>query len=82
MMKDNTKLVLKFLQDHIGQRYTAYDVAMAVGLTPRQVNAIFTMAIQKPGLGFREEGQIRKDDKYIDVKYLILTDAGYLVNVD
>ena len=81
-MKDNTKLVLKFLQDNKDKKYTAYDVATALNLTPRQVNAIFTMAIQKPGLGVREEGQIRKEEKYVDVKYLVLTDAGYLVKVD
>ena len=33
-------------------------------------------------VNLREDGQIRKDDKYIDVKYLVLTDAGCLMNTD
>ena len=81
-MKDNTKLVINYLKANKDKKLTAYDVAMAVNLTPRQVNAIFTMALQKQGLGVREDGQIRKDDKYIDVKYLVLTDAGCLINTD
>ena len=81
-MKDNTKLVINYLKANRDKKLTACDVAMAVNLTPRQVNAIFTMALQKQGLGVREDGQIRKDDKYIDVKYLVLTDAGCLINTD
>lgn len=81
-MKDNTKLVINYLKANRDKKLTAYDVATAVNLTPRQVNAIFTMALQKQGLGVREDGQIRKDDKYIDVKYLVLTDAGCLMNTD
>lgn len=82
MMSDNTKLVISYLKANKEKKLTAYDIAMAVGLTPKQVNAIFTMALQKQGLGIREDGQIRKDDKYVDVKYLVLTDAGCLINTD
>lgn len=81
-MKDNAKLVFNYLKANTDKKLTAYDVAMAVGLTQKQVNAIFTMALQKPGLGVREPGQIRKDDMYVNVKYLVLTDAGRLTNVD
>jgi len=81
-MTDNTKLVINYLKENKGKKLTAYDVSVALGLSLKQVNAIFTMAIQKQGFGSREEGQIRKDDKYIDVKYLILNDAGYLMKTD
>lgn len=80
-MTDNTKLILNYLQANTDKKLTAYDVATAVGLSVKQVNGIFTMAIQKQGLGEREPGQIKKDGLYVNVKYLVLTDAGRLFKI-
>lgn len=41
-MKENSKVVLKYLQDNVGKDLTAADVAEALGLEKRSVDGIFT----------------------------------------
>ena len=62
---------------------TAEDVALATGLTKRQVDGIFTAAIQKKGFGNRVPAQVKTDDdKYVNVKYLTLSDVGCMIDLD
>ena len=82
-MKDSTRTVFEYLKKAKGKNVTAADVADATGLTKKQVDGVFTMAIQKKGFGTRIPAQVQGDDgNYVDVKYLTLSDVGYLVDLD
>lgn len=78
-MTDKTKLVLKFLQFHSDNDYTAEDVARLTGLTTKQVNGIFTQGLARPGkdLGVRIDAKmILPDGGEKNVKLLKLTEKG------
>jgi hypothetical protein len=81
VMKENTRRVLDYLKENQGADLTAADVAAALDLDPRSVNGSFTSFCKK-GLGVREEAQVEKDGKYVDVKFLKLTDAGIAFDPD
>lgn len=82
-MSDNSKLVLKFLQSHAETDFTAADVAEETGLPKRTVDGIFTSAIQRKGLGFRQLVEIEKEDGSHDkIKLLKLTDEGSAFDPD
>ena len=76
-MKPNSKAVLNYLKDVNGQKVTAADVAEALGLEKRQVDGIFTSAIQRKQLGVRTPAEIELEDgSHKQVKFLSLTPAG------
>ena len=76
-MKENSKKVLNYLKDIDGTAVTAADVAEALGLEKRQVDGIFTSAIQRKGLGIRTPAEIELEDgTHQAVKLLSLTPAG------
>lgn len=76
-MKENSKKVLNYLKEINGDNVTAADVAEALGLEKRQVDGIFTSAIQRKGLGVRTPAEIELDDgTHKQVKFLSLTAAG------
>lgn len=77
-MKPNTKAVLEYLKSVHGKKdVTAADVAAELGLDVKQVNGIFTAALQRKEYGYREEVEIQLDDgSHTKVKILHLTDAG------
>ena len=76
-MKPNTLAVLNYLKENHGKDLTAAEVAETLGLEKRQVDGIFTSAIQRKQLGFREEAEITlADNSHQKVKYLRLTEAG------
>lgn len=76
-MKPNTIAVLNYLKENNGKDLTAAEVAETLGLEKRQVDGIFTSAIQRKQLGFREEAEITlADNSHQKVKYLRLTEAG------
>ena len=76
-MKDNSKKVLNYLKEIAGDNVTAGDVAEALGLEKRQVDGIFTSAIQRKGLGVRTPAEVELDDgTHKQVKFLSLTPAG------
>ena len=76
-MKENSKSVLLYLKSVNGSDVTAADVADALGLEKRQVDGIFTSAIQRKGLGVRVPAEIELGDgTHRAVKFLRLTDAG------
>lgn len=60
-MKEDSLKVFNYLKEMNGRVVTAADVANALGFDTKQVNGIFTSAIQKKGLG---------------VRALVLTDEG------
>ena len=76
-MKENSKKVLNYLKGIAGENVTAADVAEALGLEKRQVDGIFTSAIQRKGLGVRTPAEIELEDgNHKTVKFLSLTPAG------
>ena len=76
-MKENSKKVLNYLKEINGEQVTAADVAEALGLEKRQVDGIFTSAIQRKQLGVRTPAEIELEDvTYKAVKFLSLTKAG------
>ena len=81
-MSENSKKIFTFLQENDGKDFTAADVATALGLEKKSVDGAFTSAIQKKEYGYRQEAQVEVDGKYVDVKFLKLTDAGRAFDVN
>jgi len=82
-MKENSKMVLNYLKEVNGQQVTAADVAEALGLEKRQVDGIFTSAIQRKGLGVRTPAEIEVEDgSHKPVKFLSLTAEGMKFDPD
>ena len=82
-MKPNSKLVLEYLKSIGDANVTSGDVAEAVGLEKRQVDGIFTSAIQRKGYGIRVPAEIElSDGTHKSVKFLKLTDAGMGLDPD
>lgn len=82
-MKENSKKVLNYLKEINGAQVTAADVAEALGLEKRQVDGIFTSAIQRKGLGVRTPAEIELEDgTHKQVKFLSLTAEGMAFDPD
>ena len=82
-MKENSKKVLNYLKEVNGSNVTAADVAEALGLEKRQVDSIFTSAIQRKGLGIRTAAEVELEDgTHKGVKFLSLTAAGMSFDPD
>ena len=82
-MKENSKRVLNYLKEIASENVTAADVATALGLEKRQVDGIFTSAIQRKGLGVRTPAEIELEDgTHKQVKFLSLTPAGMAFDPD
>jgi hypothetical protein len=76
-MKENSVKVLNYLKEINGADVTSGDVAEALSLEKRQVDGIFTSAIQRKGLGIRVPAEVELEDgTHKAVKFLRLTDAG------
>ena len=77
-MKENSKKVLMYLKSvQGGDPVTSADVAEELGLEKRQVDGIFTSAIQRKGLGIRTPAEVGlPDGTHKAVKFLSLTPAG------
>ena len=71
-MTENGKKVYDYLAANQDLNLTADDVAQACQLTTKQVDGIFTLLLQKKNLGERVSAQMKKEDRYVDVKYLKL----------
>ena len=82
-MKENSNKVLNYLKEINGANVTSADVAAELGLEKRQVDGIFTSAIQRKGLGLRTPAEIELEDgTHKAVKFLSLTDAGMAFDPD
>ena len=80
-MKENSARVLNYLKEIGDAQVTSADVAEALGLEKRQVDGIFTSAIQKKGYGVRIPAEIELEDgTHKNIKFLKLTDAGYALD--
>ena len=83
-MSENSKKVFTYLQGIGDADVTAADVAAALGLEKKSVDGAFTSAIQKKEYGFRQPAQVldKETNRYVDVKFLKLTDAGKAFDVN
>lgn len=81
MISENGKKVIDYLKQVRGQNVTKDDVAMAVGLTDKQVTGIFNSFVKKQ-YGVREAGSIDVNGEAKNVSFLKLTDLGYEVDVN
>ena len=82
-MKENSMKVLNYLKEVNGSKVTAADVAEALGLEKRQIDGIFTSAIQRKGLGVRTAAEIELEDgTHKTVKFLSLTADGMAFDPD
>lgn len=82
-MSENSKIVLAYLKENKGVDLTAADVADATGLTKKQVDGIFTSALQRKGYGVRIPAEIELEDgTHKAVKFLQLTDEGAAFDPD
>ena len=82
-MKENSKKVLNYLKEINGANVTSADVAAELGLEKRQVDGIFTSAIQRIGLGLRTPAEIELEDgTHKQVKFLSLTAEGMAFDPD
>lgn len=82
-MKENTRKVFDYLKSIHGENVIAADVAEACGLEKRQVDGIFTSALQRKGLGVRVPAEVELEDgTHKAVKFLRLTDAGLAFDPD
>lgn len=80
-MSSNSIAVLNYLKEHNGENLIAADVADALGLEKRQVDGIFTSAIQRKGYGVRISAEIELEDgTHKAIKLLHLTDEGMAFN--
>ena len=82
-MSTNSKMVFEFLKENNDVDLTAADVAEALSLEKRQIDGIFTSAIQRKGYGVRVPGEIELEDgTHKAVKWLHLTDEGMALDLD
>lgn len=82
-MKVNTRRVFDYLKDNCNKNLTAADVAEALELEKRQVDGIFTSALQRKQLGERIPGEREEPDgTHTKVNYLKLTEAGLAFDPD
>lgn len=82
-MKENTRKVFDYLKNHNDEDLTAADVAEALGLEKRQVDGIFTSAIQRKQFGERIPAEREEPDgSHTKIKLLKLTDAGLAFDPD
>lgn len=82
-MKENTRKVFEFLKAHNDEDLTAADVAEALDLEKRQVDGIFTSALQRKQLGERIPAEREEaDGTHSKIKILRLTEAGLAFNPD
>ena len=82
-MKENTRKVFEYLKAHNDEDLTAADVAEALDLEKRQVDGIFTSALQRKQLGERIPAEREEaDGSHTKIKLLKLTAEGLAFNPD
>jgi Mn-dependent DtxR family transcriptional regulator len=80
-MSEKTKTVLEYLKSIGNENVTSADIAEALGLEKKSVDGVVTSGLQRKGLAERVVAQIAVDQedgstKYVDVKFIKLTEAG------
>lgn len=82
-MSENSRKVIEYLRSINGTDVTAADVAEALGLQKRQVDGIFTSAIQRKQYGVRVDAEVETENGlHKPIKLLRLTKLGMEVDLD
>lgn len=82
-MKEATRKVFEYLKAHNDEDLTAADVASILELEKRQVDGIFTSALQRKQLGVRIPAEREEEDgSHTKIKLLKLTEAGMAYDPD
>ncbi len=82
-MKPNTLMVFNYLKENPDATVTSADLAEILGLEKRQVDGIFTSAIQRKELGERVLAEVENEDgTHKQVKFLKLTEKGMAFDPD
>jgi transcriptional regulator GlxA family with amidase domain len=82
-MKETTRTVFQYLQEHTNEDLTAADLSEILGMEKRQVDGIFTAAIQRKNYGYREEVEVELNDgSHQKIKLLRLNEDGQNLNLD
>ena len=81
-IKPNTRAVIEYLRG-VNSDVTAADLADALVLEKRQIDGIFTSALQRKGYGVRVPAEVElADGTHKQIKFLKLTDAGMTLDLD
>lgn len=76
-LKENSKNIFYYVQEHENEKITAQDIADALDLGVRQVNGSVTSAFCKKELMKRVEAERElPDGTHEKVKYIVLTEKG------
>lgn len=70
---ENAIKVISYLKENADKNLTSTDVAEALNLSISTVNGVFTSAIQKKDLGFRQTATVKGP---VDISFLAITNAG------
>lgn len=82
-LKENSRKVFDYVKSVNGEDITANDIAVATGLTDKQVNGIVTSAFQRKGLMERIPAEVELEDgTHKAVKFIRLTDEGKAFDPD
>ena len=82
-MSENSRKVFEYLKKINGTDVTSADVAEALGLNRRQIDGIFTSAIQRKGYGVRVEAEVETENGlHKPIKLLRLTKEGMDLDLD
>ena len=82
-MSENSRKVFEYLKKINGTDVTSADVAEALGLNKRQIDGIFTSAIQRKGYGVRVEAEVETENGlHKPIKLLRLTKEGMDLDLD
>lgn len=82
MIKENSKIVFKYVQSQKGADLTGNDIAEATNLSPKSIVGIVNAFVKK-GLMYREEATVELEDGSTKtVKFIRLTDEGATTDID
>lgn len=82
-LKENSRKVFDYVKSMNGEDITANDIAVATGLTDKQVNGIVTSAFQRKNLMERIPAEVELEDgTHKAVKFIRLTDEGKAFDPD
>jgi DNA-binding MarR family transcriptional regulator len=75
-LTEKQQAIHNFLKETDGDKYTAYQIADAIGIDRKSINVLVN-GIVKKGCCVREEVKVTDEEgKPVTVKYVVLTDEG------